>query len=227
MGFSQRRAAGLPAEIEPAIVRAGAAAHRVALRRSGTPGRGGLHRRVLRARKPPGRAALHRPGRTEKGVQGLGGGKPVGVLQPLPTAQRALQRRAGRVGGDGQEGRARGGAPGRARQRITATQRGAPADRRAIEARQADGRSDAAANTAPRRKGSGVMELYFETDGVVRALYGEELNLLTLGRVEIRRASFVEPDEVGRWWADLSPVSGPRLGPFSNRSQALTAEADW
>ena len=31
----------------------------------------------------------------------------------------------------------------------------------------------------------------------------------------IRRASHVEPDEAGRWWADLSPVGGPRLGPFA------------
>jgi hypothetical protein len=31
----------------------------------------------------------------------------------------------------------------------------------------------------------------------------------------------------GRWWADLGPVSGPKLGPFDRRSQALEAEREW
>ncbi|MGA2499683.1 MAG: hypothetical protein ABSH20_18250 [Tepidisphaeraceae bacterium] len=34
-------------------------------------------------------------------------------------------------------------------------------------------------------------------------------------------------DERGRWWADLSPVSGPTLGPFAKRGQALDAKARW
>ena len=29
------------------------------------------------------------------------------------------------------------------------------------------------------------------------------------------------------WWADLSPVKGPKLGPFSRRSDALQAENYW
>lgn len=29
------------------------------------------------------------------------------------------------------------------------------------------------------------------------------------------------------WWADLLPVKGPVLGPFSNNTSALTAEVDW
>ena len=41
------------------------------------------------------------------------------------------------------------------------------------------------------------------------------------------RHSHVEPDESGRWIADLSPVSGPALGPFPTRSAALAAEAAW
>jgi hypothetical protein len=36
-----------------------------------------------------------------------------------------------------------------------------------------------------------------------------------------------EPDENGRWWADLSPVAGPKLGPFTKRSEALHAEVEW
>jgi hypothetical protein len=71
------------------------------------------------------------------------------------------------------------------------------------------------------------MELLITAQGIVRCVYGEELDFAALGAVEIRRASLVEPDATGRWWADLSPASGPRLGPFTRRSQALDAEAGW
>jgi hypothetical protein len=37
----------------------------------------------------------------------------------------------------------------------------------------------------------------------------------------------VEPDDHGRWLADLTPVQGPCLGPFQRRSDALQAEAEW
>ena len=40
-------------------------------------------------------------------------------------------------------------------------------------------------------------------------------------------ACHVEPEEQGRWLADLSPVNGPVLGPFDHRSEALQAEHDW
>jgi hypothetical protein len=71
------------------------------------------------------------------------------------------------------------------------------------------------------------MELIIGADGGIRCVYGEELNLLALGTVQIRRASHVEPDESGRWWVDLSPVAGPKLGPFDHRGQALEAEGQW
>lgn len=45
--------------------------------------------------------------------------------------------------------------------------------------------------------------------------------------VAIARGAHVEPDPEGRWVADLSPVRGPVLGPFSLRSQALQAEQEW
>jgi len=45
--------------------------------------------------------------------------------------------------------------------------------------------------------------------------------------VSIRRASYVEPDDHGQWWADLHPVGGPCLGPFPRRSAALAAELRW
>ena len=71
------------------------------------------------------------------------------------------------------------------------------------------------------------MHLIIEPDGTVRCVYDETVDLHELGRVHIQRGSHVEPDESGRWYADLSPVSGPSLGPFSMRSRALTAELDW
>jgi hypothetical protein len=45
--------------------------------------------------------------------------------------------------------------------------------------------------------------------------------------MSIQRASHVEPDEQGQWWADLAPVHGPKLGPFAVRSAALDAERCW
>ena len=71
------------------------------------------------------------------------------------------------------------------------------------------------------------MELFVRPNGSVTALYGEALDLSTLGRLSIRRASQVEPDADGCWHADLSPVGGPPLGPFTRRSDALAAEVSW
>jgi len=42
-------------------------------------------------------------------------------------------------------------------------------------------------------------------DGAARAIYSEEIDLRTLGRPWIVRASHVEPDAEGRWFADLGP----------------------
>ena len=71
------------------------------------------------------------------------------------------------------------------------------------------------------------MQILIQPDGLLRCLYGESLDLSALGRLQIQRGSHVEPDEQGCWWADLCPVSGPRLGPFDRRSQALEAEREW
>jgi hypothetical protein len=72
-----------------------------------------------------------------------------------------------------------------------------------------------------------AMQLVIEPGGVVRCIYSEEIDLVALGSPAISRASNVEPDQQGRWWADLSPVNGPLLGPFDHRSEALAAEAAW
>ena len=71
------------------------------------------------------------------------------------------------------------------------------------------------------------MELVIGTDGTVRCLYDETLDLSRLGNVQIERGSHVEPDRDGQWFADLSPVDGPLLGPFLKRSDALDAETSW
>ena len=71
------------------------------------------------------------------------------------------------------------------------------------------------------------MQLLIKPDGGVRCLYDEILDLQGLGQLQIERGSHVEPDADGQWTADLSPVAGPLLGPFPNRSAALDAERDW
>lgn len=72
-----------------------------------------------------------------------------------------------------------------------------------------------------------MMELFISTSGLVRALYDEAIAVHELGTVQISRASHVEPDSDGNWWADLAPQAGPVLGPFPQRSAALQAERDW
>jgi hypothetical protein len=71
------------------------------------------------------------------------------------------------------------------------------------------------------------MQLVVDPRGVVHCLYGEAIDLAALGPLAIRRASQVEPDASGQWWADLAAVGGPRLGPFARRSSALAAEQKW
>jgi hypothetical protein len=71
------------------------------------------------------------------------------------------------------------------------------------------------------------MDLIVDPKGRVRGLYSEEINYHVLGEVTVSRASYVEPDRDGIWWADLALMGGPRLGPFARRSEALAAEARW
>jgi len=71
------------------------------------------------------------------------------------------------------------------------------------------------------------MQLVIRPDGTLHSIYDELLDWNCLGLVTIRRGSHVEPDSTGRWSVDLSPVDGPRLGPFSHRSSALLAERRW
>lgn len=71
------------------------------------------------------------------------------------------------------------------------------------------------------------MEMIIDSEGTVRCVYDEMVDLCSLGQLHITRASHVEPDEQGNCWADMSPVNGPKLGPFEKRSEALEAEREW
>jgi len=72
-----------------------------------------------------------------------------------------------------------------------------------------------------------MMTLIIDPAGQARCLYAEVIDLRSLGELHIARASRIEPDGQGNWWADLSPAAGPVLGPFGLRSEALAAELDW
>ncbi len=69
------------------------------------------------------------------------------------------------------------------------------------------------------------MDLIVDPNGDVTTLYTELMDLSALGAMNITRASHVEPDESGQWYADI--VDGPKLGPFTRRSEALAAEVAW
>jgi hypothetical protein len=71
------------------------------------------------------------------------------------------------------------------------------------------------------------VELVVDAGGSIRCIYGEELDLRALGKLQITRASHVEPDAEGYWWADMGPVGGPVLGPYGSRSEALAVERGW
>jgi hypothetical protein len=70
-----------------------------------------------------------------------------------------------------------------------------------------------------------MMNLFITSNGLITAIYAEEINLQALGTTTFSRASHVEPDQSGQWFAEI--VSGPKLGPFAKRSDALLAEMEW
>lgn len=79
-----------------------------------------------------------------------------------------------------------------------------------------------------------TVKIVITPDGALRFVYRDELQpLLAVGRARVDRASHVEPSYLEKapagvaWRADLSPVTGPSLGPFSTRQAALDAELAW
>jgi len=71
------------------------------------------------------------------------------------------------------------------------------------------------------------MILIAESTGTIRCVYDEAIPLRELGSLDIQCASHVEPSPDGTWTADLTPVGGPHLGNFLERSEALAAELGW
>ncbi|MEK6833174.1 MAG: hypothetical protein AABY32_03935 [Nanoarchaeota archaeon] len=64
-------------------------------------------------------------------------------------------------------------------------------------------------------------------NGQIRFIYDDDLiNLMNIGDATISRASFVEP-KGNKWLVDLSPVNGPKLGPYKKRATALEKERKW
>jgi hypothetical protein len=69
------------------------------------------------------------------------------------------------------------------------------------------------------------MNLLIRPDGTVECIYAESVDLSTLGTPDIERASHVEPDKQGRWWAKIKTrFCQTNLGPFPKRSAAIAAE---
>ena len=71
------------------------------------------------------------------------------------------------------------------------------------------------------------MIISIDRNGGVRAIYSDGFNWQALGKPLIQRASQVEPDHLGLWWADLAVSGGPRIGPFARRDAAIAAEVAW
>ena len=75
-------------------------------------------------------------------------------------------------------------------------------------------------------------EIFILPDGTVRFVYYDELEpILSVGKPQVRRVSHVDAVIVKkqglRWFADLYPVKGPKLGPFKTRELAIQSELEW
>jgi hypothetical protein len=74
-------------------------------------------------------------------------------------------------------------------------------------------------------------EIFISPSGDVHFVYYDELKpLLELGKPSIERISHVDAfivDDSIVWFADLSPINGPKLGPCNNRDEAIEAELKW
>ena len=78
---------------------------------------------------------------------------------------------------------------------------------------------------------SSELIIAIQPDGSLIGVYDDTLiELYAQGETRVSRASNVEPETIDgyiTWCADLSPLGGPKLGPFTKRAQALTEEAGW
>ena len=64
------------------------------------------------------------------------------------------------------------------------------------------------------------IEVTVTADGVIQLLHTDELDLGSLGRLNVRRASHVEFDNAAQVWVARTPT-GELLGEFRTRREAL------
>ena len=199
--------------------------------RGGRPARrAGVPRRVRPAGRPPHRADhRRRRGRPAQGLPRLGRRQPRRSSSSGSGRSTSGRTTSSTPWSPRPSGRSGGSMP---RISATATGSGRPWPRQltrvqtSLDAmlverprrrilRQADRRREARDAARRRARGQGPRDL----------LRGDPSR--TLGRPRIVRASIVEPDDDGRWHADLRLLLGPVLGPFACRSEALAAEVAW
>lgn len=75
-------------------------------------------------------------------------------------------------------------------------------------------------------------KIYIDQQGTIEGIYSDAFaGIISQGDSKVTRASHVEPgvDDSNNpcWYADLSPVGGPQLGPFTLRQTALNEEVAW
>ncbi len=71
------------------------------------------------------------------------------------------------------------------------------------------------------------MTLEVTTDGNIRCLYSDEIDLSQLGRLNISRASQIEFDNYLRKWTVTSSKTSKRLHSARSREEALEWEAQY
>jgi hypothetical protein len=71
------------------------------------------------------------------------------------------------------------------------------------------------------------LKIKVQPDGTITHIYTEKLDLSSIGKPTTKRASCVEPTMDNKWTVDLALSSGPVLGLFNKRSEALAAEVKW
>ena len=75
------------------------------------------------------------------------------------------------------------------------------------------------------------MKCFVRPDGSLEFIYSDDARaLLSEGSASVTRASVVEPRSGPQgieWTADMATSSGPVLGPFTTREEALRAEVGW
>jgi hypothetical protein len=75
----------------------------------------------------------------------------------------------------------------------------------------------------------GTFTITISNKGTITFIYDDDIAkaLSGLGKSTTTRASHVEPNTDGTWYAYMDLVGGPTLGPFNTRTEALQEEVHW